>query len=764
MKTIQHFVLNNIQNVCRGFSELFFAVIFFNINATANPIVQISPGGPLNFCLGDSVTLCADVCSGCTAPYTFNWKKDTDTTVIAFSSCLKVKTSGSYCVTVTCGKGCRVTRCVTVTVDSCSRIRGFLYDNFQCGGSPVEGDTIVIVDVNMNILNSISPAVTASDGSFKFMDNQVLALDTNARFGFATKSGFALEDTTTQTIDNWINQSPLSLTLVNVTQQWAQKFNNTDSLDAGVTAIDIYGNVYVAGYIRDAVSGFTDYIILKYNRDGILKWSRQYDGPGHFMDIPYAIIVDTQGNVYVTGNASVIYTPSMLEMDLTTIKLDSSGNINWVVNYQRGYPGNGNINGGRSVITDNKGNVYVTGFSANGTPQFNYDLTTLKYNSQGVLQWAANYDDSLHRDDTGISIATDTLGYIYVTGISDYNGASANSEIVTVKYDSLGNTVRTLRYKDNNHSQFLATDMIIDGSMDIFVCGSAWSSAGSYDYITIKYNAQGILQWVNTYNGTGNSTDWATSLVADKTGNIYVTGYSEGVQNQDIITISYDGTGTERWVVRFNGASNGEDWANAIGIDTSGNIYVTGASQVNGDNFDYTTIKYNNMGGQEWVMQYNDSLNGYDESTSIAISPSGNVYVSGASFGGGITQNEYDISTVKYAQCTVTANDLRLGNPKQKQAPQETTARENNVKVYPNPNNGAMQVDYSLADNQKATFEVYDITGRKVLSYPMKEGKNILTISESNIENGVYLYQVVAGNQRITEGKLVIIKYQEREH
>ncbi len=55
-----------------------------------------------------------------------------------------------------------------------------------------------------------------------------------------------------------------------------------------------------------------------------------------------------------------------------------------------------------------------------------------------------------------------------------------------------------------------------------------------------------------------------------------------------------------------------------------------------------------------------------------------------------------------------------------------------------------MQFDYSLADNQKGVFEIYDITSRKLLSYPIKKGKNTLTISESNLENGIYFYQAVS--------------------
>ena len=79
-------------------------------------------------------------------------------------------------------------------------------------------------------------------------------------------------------------------------------------------------------------------------------------------------------------------------------------------------------------------------------------------------------------------------------------------------------------------------------------------------------------------------------------------------------------------------------------------------------------------------------------------------------------------------------------------------------KVYPNPNNGTMQVDYNISENQKGIFEVYDLTGRKVLTHEMGTGKNSFTISESNLDNGIYFYQVISNNKRIAQNKLVIIK------
>ena len=78
-----------------------------------------------------------------------------------------------------------------------------------------------------------------------------------------------------------------------------------------------------------------------------------------------------------------------------------------------------------------------------------------------------------------------------------------------------------------------------------------------------------------------------------------------------------------------------------------GNVYVTGGSVGSGTATDYATIKYDPSGNEIWVKRYDGPKKWYDEAYAIAVDGSGNVYVTGESYGVG---TDGDYATIKYVQ------------------------------------------------------------------------------------------------------------------
>jgi len=173
--------------------------------------------------------------------------------------------------------------------------------------------------------------------------------------------------------------------------------------------------------------------------------------------------------------------------------------------------------------------------------------------------------------------------------------------------------------------------------LSIFISGASF----------LAVNAQINIQWQTRYSSAGTNIDRAEDMAMDAAGNVYVTGLGQGVSgNFDYVTIKYDAVGTEIWRTEYNGAGNSLDEAHAVAVDPSGNVYVTGWSYGGaGTGYDYATVKYNSTGVQQWASRYTNVAGGTDEAWDIDVDNAGNVFVTGSSDGAGTNSAA---TTVRY--------------------------------------------------------------------------------------------------------------------
>lgn len=448
-------------------------------------------------------------------------------------------------------------------------------------------------------------------------------------------------------------------------QQWAARYNGTGNSEdvATALAVDGNGNVYVTGKSWGTTANH-DYATVKFNSSGAQLWVNRYNGPANNFDGATALAIDAVGSVYVTGNSGTIKYNNLgiqqwlISHDGTTavFAIDATNNVFVIgVKTTSGYANfKYNSAGVEQSVTrysvtagipaakfvyalDGSNSVYMLGSSN--------DYIASKYNSIGVLQWTARYNGAGYGLDQAVALAVDVDGNVYVTGWSQ-KIKTVDRDFVTIKYNNAGVVQWMTWYNGSENSNDVPVAIAVDAGGNVYVAGSSRVMGAADDYITVKYNRGGVEQWVARYNGPQKFDDRATALAVDAAGNVYVTGQSqESSTNSDFATIKYSAAGIEQWAARYNGLGNFIDVSNAIAVDAAGDVYVSGKSVGSTLISDYVTVKYNSAGTQQWIARYNGSGNYTDEAKALAVDASGNVYVTGFSLG---STTNYDYATIKY--------------------------------------------------------------------------------------------------------------------
>jgi len=88
----------------------------------------------------------------------------------------------------------------------------------------------------------------------------------------------------------------------------------------------------------------------------------------------------------------------------------------------------------------------------------------------------------------------------------------------------------------------------------------------------------------------------------------------------------------------------------------------------------------------------------------------------------------------------------------------ELNKEDRKIKLYPNPNNGLMQLDYRLSELEMGELKIFDVTGRLVAQYNLNPNETILQINQTILNDGLYLYQVLTNGQIVGSDKLIITK------
>lgn len=431
--------------------------------------------------------------------------------------------------------------------------------------------------------------------------------------------------------------------------------------------------------------------------DPIIDWGTYFGGT--LNDANFQVMTDDSSHVYFVGTTASTANIATTGAHQTTYgggtgsanyvgeaylaKFDNQGNCLWATYY-----GGTGADQAHAVAIDTAGMVYMAGHT-NSTPGISttgsfqaaigggYDAFLVKFNTNGVRQWATYYGGTGNEHASQLSLACDTMGNIYMTGGSN----SASGVATTGSYqDVAGGSYDGFLVKFNGQGQRIwatyfggagsetAFQTRCNSAGDIYISGmttstSAIASAGAsqsvygggvVDAYLAKFNSSGIKQW-STYLG-GSTYDGGRGLLVDSFDNVYMLGLTNSVNgiatsnvqqttaggSDDLFLAKFNGSGNKIWSTYYGGSDADAPGGTAIATDILGRIYIGGRTRSSNaiatagsmqpalsstSVYDGFVAKFDTSGVRLWGTYLGDV--DVDLLNSITTDDSGSVYCSG---------------------------------------------------------------------------------------------------------------------------------------
>lgn len=276
------------------------------------------------------------------------------------------------------------------------------------------------------------------------------------------------------------------------------------------------------------------------------------------------------------------------------------------------------------ITADKEGNIYAIGNSnvtwgpAPLNPHSGGDDTFIaKLNGNGALEWNTFLGGATGSE----SITLDEAGNIYIVGSSVYiwgtspiNPYTGGREAYIAKLNNNG----VLQWHTflGSYGEDYGQGIILDKSGNIYVIGESefsWGSSpvyphmGDFDVFVAKLNNNGVLQW-HTFLGSYGE-DYGRGIGVDATGNLYLTGWSQigwglpinpyaGAPDAFVAKLNHEGV--RQWHTFMGGG--GYAFGEAIALDGRGNVYIAGSSD---GPWNLTSVSTYNGGTDAFVAKLN---------------------------------------------------------------------------------------------------------------------------------------------------------------
>jgi uncharacterized delta-60 repeat protein len=317
----------------------------------------------------------------------------------------------------------------------------------------------------------------------------------------------------------------------NGNRAWTQQIGTgVDDFTSGV-ATDAAGNIYLSGstYGRMDGPGFGngDAFLSRLNSSGEVVWTRQI-GTGSY-DYSTGIAAAPTGHVVMSGTTfGSLARPNSSNSDAILVRYDPDGTLAW--SRQIGTQSNDQAG---SVAIDAAGNSYLSGatFGSLGAPNAGgYDAFLSRFDANGTLVWTRQIGTTFA--DKAYDVTVDAAGNAYLcgeTGESAFDPGTGNIDAFLTRINADGSLAWTRQL--GSAATDVGTAVSVDASGQVYVSGYSRGlvgslQAGDWDTFVARYAPDGTLEWTHQFGTSASDTSW--DLVATPTGEVFVGGTTYG--------------------------------------------------------------------------------------------------------------------------------------------------------------------------------------------------------------------------------------------
>jgi hypothetical protein len=373
------------------------------------------------------------------------------------------------------------------------------------------------------------------------------------------------------------------------------------------------GGFVLAGFTElfDA-EGF-DMLLMKTDTNGVAQWNQTYGSTGD--DEVNDLVQTIDGGFALVGSTD--------QYGVTEAGFGSTGYTDMLlvktdasgnVTWHQSY-GSFEDDYGNAVIQTNDGEFVLGGET--------YCRGWLvKTDASGVMIWNQNYSDT--DPDEVIDLVQTIDGGFALVGDTERSahGVLESSEILLVKIDANGviQWTQTYKFEDTKYTNNVKGNAVIqtvDGGFALVgSISSVGKGYGSYYMWLVKTDANGVMIWNQTYGGTHVAVDEVNDLVQTIDGGFVlvgdiVRGEFGFIPSFDIWLVKTDANGLMIWNQTYDSTENDE--GNALVQTTDGGFALAGFTGRPGIDSDMWLMKTDANG----VAQWNQTYNGADQRTKL---------------------------------------------------------------------------------------------------------------------------------------------------